>query len=106
VPRFWFGCEADDLTNALAFDTTRTPHGRRLNAMLGSDIGHWDVPVMADVLGEAWDLVERGAMARDDFRDFSCDNAVRLFTHTNPSFFDGTTVEAHARAVAGAAATR
>lgn len=106
VPRFWFGCEADDLTNALAFDTARTPHGSRLNAMLGSDIGHWDVPVMAEVLGEAWDLVEHGAMAREDFRDFSCDNAVRLFTHANPSFFEGTAVEAHARAVTAAPAAR
>ena len=99
VPSFWFGCEADDVTNALAFDTSRTPHGTRLHAMLGSDIGHWDVPVMADVLGEAWDLVEHAAMAPADFRDFACDNAIRLFTRANPSFFDGTTVAAYARTV-------
>jgi predicted TIM-barrel fold metal-dependent hydrolase len=99
VPRFWFGCEADDPTNALAFDTARTPHGARLNAMLGSDIGHWDVPVMDDVLGEAWELVQHGAMRAEDFRDFACDNAIRLLTRGNPDFFAGTAVEAYAATV-------
>ena len=97
VPRFWFGCEADDPTNAWAFDTTRTPHAARLNAMLGSDMGHWDVPVMDQVLGEAWELVERGHLDRDDFRAFACDNAIELHARSNPTFFKGTAVAGYAR---------
>ena len=97
VPRFWFGCEADDPTNAWAFDTTRTPHGARLKAMLGSDIGHWDVPVMEHVLGEAWELVEQGHLTHADFRAFACDNAIELHTRNNSAFFDGTAVESYAR---------
>ena len=97
VPRFYFGCEADDVTNAWAFDTARNPLGSRLNAMLGSDIGHWDVPVMDDVLGEAWSLVETGVMSRADFRGFSCDNVIRLHRRNNPAAFEGTAVANYAR---------
>ena len=50
---FFFGCEADDPMTATAFNTKVNPFGARLNAMFGSDISHWDVPDMADVLGEA-----------------------------------------------------
>jgi len=101
VPRFWFGCEADDPTSAWAFDTARTPHGARLNAMLGSDVGHWDVPVMDHVLGEAWGLVEDGLLRDDDFRAFACDNVIRLHARNNPTFFDGTAVAEYARRVVG-----
>ena len=38
---------------ATAFNTKVNPFGARLNAMFGSDISHWDVPDMAEVLGEA-----------------------------------------------------
>ena len=50
VPSFYFGCEADDPAVAWAFDTKTNPMGARLRAMFSSDIGHWDVPDMSDVL--------------------------------------------------------
>jgi hypothetical protein len=28
--------------------------------IFSSDIGHWDVPDIAGILGEAWELVETG----------------------------------------------
>ena len=90
---FFFGCEADDPSNATAFDTRRNPHGVRLNAVFSSDIGHWDVPDMREVLEEAYELVERGLLGEDDFRDFVFANPVELWTGSNPDFFAGTAVE-------------
>ena len=63
-----FGCEADDPLNALAFDDALLPHGARLNAMFASDIGHWDVPDVREVLPEAWELVEDGHLTRSGLR--------------------------------------
>ncbi|MEO8693140.1 MAG: amidohydrolase family protein [Acidimicrobiales bacterium] len=96
VSHFYFGCEADDPTNAWAFNPNN-PHGVRLRAVLGSDIGHWDVPDFREVLPEAYELVEHGLLTDDDFREFACDNAIRLHGGMNPRFFDGTAVEAYAR---------
>jgi hypothetical protein len=48
VPRFYFGCEADDPTNAWAFNQKANPMGARLNALFSSDVGHFDVPDMAE----------------------------------------------------------
>ena len=93
VPHFFFGCEADDPMNAWAFNERTNPFGARLGAMLSSDIGHWDVPDMRDVPGEAYELVERGLLTERDFRDFSFANAARLWAGVNPSFFKGTAVE-------------
>jgi hypothetical protein len=76
--------------NALAFARSLTPHGVRLNAMLSSDIGHWDVPDMREVVPEAWEQVEEGRMDRDAFRAFTCSNLVRMLTDVNPHFFDDT----------------
>jgi predicted TIM-barrel fold metal-dependent hydrolase len=87
-----FGCEADDAMNALAFDRSRLPHLIRLNAMFASDIGHWDVPDVREVLPEAWELVENGYLTEEDFVDFACGNVVRLLTDMNPRFFEGTAV--------------
>lgn len=89
----FFGCEADDPMNALAFDERINPRGSRLPAMFASDIGHWDVPDFNGVLGEAWELVEDELVTRAQFRDFMFANVTRLFTGTNPRFFDGTVVE-------------
>jgi predicted TIM-barrel fold metal-dependent hydrolase len=94
VPSFFFGCESDDPMNAWAFNTKLNPFGARLNAILSSDIGHWDVPDMREVLEEAYELVEREALTPDDFRDFAFTHPARLFAGANPRFFAGTGVEA------------
>jgi predicted TIM-barrel fold metal-dependent hydrolase len=90
--RCFFGCEADDPMNALAFDTRINPRGSQLQAMFASDIGHWDVPDFTGVLPEAWELVEDGLLDRDQFRAFTYGNVVELFTATNADFFAGTVV--------------
>ena len=90
--RCFFGCEADDPMNAMAFDTRINPQGAQLRAMFASDIGHWDVPDFTGVLPEAWELVEDDLVDRDQFRDFMFANVARLFTGTNPEFFAGTVV--------------
>ena len=41
--------------------------------------GHWDVPDACAVLPEAWELVERGHVAVDDFKAFTHDNALALW---------------------------
>jgi predicted TIM-barrel fold metal-dependent hydrolase len=97
VPRFFFGCEADDPMTSTAFNTKVNPFGARLNAMFGSDIAHWDVPDMSEVVEEAWEMVDHELITEDDFRDFVFANPVRLYTGGNPSFFDGTTVETAVR---------
>jgi hypothetical protein len=100
VPSFYFGCEADDPMNAWAFDTRTNPLGARLHAIFGSDIGHWDVRNMNEVVEEAWELVEHGLFSKDDFRAFTFENPVRFWTALNPGFFDGTSVESAAGAIA------
>jgi predicted TIM-barrel fold metal-dependent hydrolase len=99
VPRFYFGCEADDPANAWAFNTKVNPMGARLNALFSSDIGHFDVPDMTDVVPEAYELVEHGLITDDDFRDFMFGNAVRFWGEVNPDFFKGTAVEKQAAAL-------
>ena len=42
--QFFFGCEAEDRTIEFGFDN---PLGFDMAPTLGSDIGHWDVAVMA-----------------------------------------------------------
>ena len=91
--RFFFGCEADDRMNAVAFDRKLNHYRIKLNALLGSDIGHWDVIDMTGVIPEAHGLVEEGLMAEDDFRDFAFGHAVDLHAGVNPDFFKGTAVE-------------
>jgi predicted TIM-barrel fold metal-dependent hydrolase len=97
VKPFFFGCEADDRMNAVAFSKFN-PFGARINAIYSSDIGHFDVPDMVQVLPEAYELVEHGFLTSDDFRDFTFGNAVRLWGAGNPRFFEGTSV---AKAAAG-----
>jgi predicted TIM-barrel fold metal-dependent hydrolase len=95
--RFYFGCEADDATISWAFAEHVNPHGARLRPILGSDLGHWDVADMTTVLPEAFELVEDGLLDGAQFRELTCDNAIRLHGAMNPAFFDGTVVEAYAR---------
>lgn len=93
VSHFYFGCEADDPMNASAFNTKVNPFGAKLRAVFSSDIGHWDVPDMTEVTEEAYELVEKGVMAEEDFREFVFVNPTRLWTDMNPDFFKGTVVE-------------
>jgi hypothetical protein len=60
---------------------------------------------MRDPLPEAYELVEDGLISRDNFRDFTFANAVRLWGTQNPRFFEGTAVaRAAAQELARAAA--
>ena len=102
---FYFGCEADDRMNAVAFGNTN-PFGVKLNAIYSSDIGHFDVIDMRDPLPEAYELVEDGFITKDDFHDFVFGNTVRLWGTQNPNFFDGTRVAAEAKALLAQAPAR
>jgi len=93
VPNFYFGCEADDRMNAVAFDRRLNHGGVQLKACLGSDIGHWDVVDMTHVLPEAWQLVEEGLLSEEDFKQFAFTNQAEMHHAANPDFFKGTTVE-------------
>ncbi|MSQ71665.1 MAG: amidohydrolase [Betaproteobacteria bacterium] len=90
---FYFGCEADDPLVAMGFDTRLNPFGARLKALFSSDIGHWDVPDMNDVLEEAYELVEHKLIDEADFRDFTFTHSATLHAGMNPDFFKGTVVE-------------
>jgi predicted TIM-barrel fold metal-dependent hydrolase len=90
---FFFGCEADDPLTSMAFNTKVNPFGVELNAMMGSDIAHWDVPDMAEVLEEAWEMVDHEWIDESAFEKFTFTNPVRFYTDTNPAFFKGTAVE-------------
>ncbi len=106
VTPFYFGCEADDRANAWAFKRGANPFNARLNAIFGSDIGHFDVPDMMEVLPEAWELVDDGLITTGDFRDFTFANAVRLWGTGNPKFFEGTAVAKAAGAVLAETSSR
>ena len=99
VTPFYFGCEADDPSNVWAFNARANPLGARLNAIFSSDIGHFDVPDMTEVVPEAYEMVEDGLASAADFRDFTFANVVRLFGCQNPRFFADTRVAAAAEAV-------
>jgi predicted TIM-barrel fold metal-dependent hydrolase len=87
---FYFGCEADDVMTAWAFDK----HGQhRLQPIFSSDVGHFDVVDMSEVLEEAYELVEHQLITEDDFRQFVFTNPASLHTAMNPDFFKGTVVE-------------
>jgi hypothetical protein len=96
VPKFFFGCESDDPTVTYAFSPAN-PFGAKLGAILSSDISHFDVPDMTEVLEEAWELVEEKGMSEEDFHAFSFGNPVRLWASLNPDFFKDTVVEKQAR---------
>jgi len=93
VSSFYFGCEADDPLNAWAFDTKINPSGARLKVLFGSDIGHWDVPDIAEVVEETYELVEREIITEEDLRDFVFTNPVSFYASLNSEFFKGTVVE-------------
>ena len=93
----YIGCEADDPMTALAFDTAKNPHRAHFRVLLGSDIGHWDVPDSSIVFREAFELVDDGLISEAEFEEFTFSNAVRLYGEANPDFFAGTRVEQAAR---------
>jgi predicted TIM-barrel fold metal-dependent hydrolase len=95
---YYFGCEADDRMNAVAFGKMM-PLGARINALFSSDIGHFDVVDMRDPLPEAYELIEDGHITESDFSDFVFGNAVRLWGTQNPRFFEGTRVAKEAAAL-------
>jgi predicted TIM-barrel fold metal-dependent hydrolase len=98
---YYFGCEADDRMNSVAFGRAN-PFGAKLNAIYSSDIGHFDVIDFRDPLPQAYGLVEDGHITEDNFRDFVFANSVRLWGTQNPNFFDGTVVAREAAAVLAA----
>ena len=83
----------------LAHDEDGRTRLTRLGAILGSDIGHWDVPDITQVTEEAYEMVEKGLISAGDFRDFVFANPVRLWAGMNPDFFKGTVVEKQAAGV-------
>ena len=91
---FYFGCESDDRTTLWAFDPRM---GFRLRPVFSSDFTHFDVPDFREVIPEAYEMVERGYVTEQDFREFTFTNAATLHTRNNRDFFKGTVVE---RAVA------
>ena len=74
------------------------PYGARIKTLFGSDIGHFDVPDMREVLVEAHELVDGGIITPDDFRDFVFIYPVEFWTGVNPDFFKGTAIERQAAA--------
>jgi predicted TIM-barrel fold metal-dependent hydrolase len=92
---FYFGCEADDPTTVFAFDPRIKV---RLKAMFSSDIGHWDVHHIDEVVPEVYEALEEGHLSEEDFRDFTFSNILQLHGKMNPDFFKGTVVEKEAKA--------
>jgi predicted TIM-barrel fold metal-dependent hydrolase len=95
--QMYFGCEADDPLASLAFNTKALPLGATLRPILGSDIGHWDVPDIREVLVEAWELVEDKQIDEEQFREFSLGNGIRMLTSLNPGYFDDTVLRDEVR---------
>jgi hypothetical protein len=84
---------------SLAFDTKRNPLGARLNAVYGSDMGHYDLTDLRNAAVEAYEGVEDGLMTAEDFRDFAFVNPIKLHASMNPNFFQGTILEHEAEKV-------
>ena len=93
IPNFFFGCEGDDPMNPVAFQKNLLPMGAQIQTVYGSDISHWDVPDVREVLEEAYELVDEEKITPDNFKDFVFRNPIKLFASNNPDFFKGTTVE-------------
>jgi predicted TIM-barrel fold metal-dependent hydrolase len=90
---FFWGCEGDDPLVGLAYDRRVNPLGAQLRPMMGSDLGHWDVPSFTMPLVEAYELVEDGILTPEQFKEFVNTNAVRFYAGTGSSFFAGTAVQ-------------
>jgi predicted TIM-barrel fold metal-dependent hydrolase len=93
VDPFYFGCEADDRTMAVAFNRRLNPLGATLKPVFGSDIGHWDVLDAKSVLTEAWNLVNAKLLTPENFRDLTFVNPAMMHLSMNPDYFKGTVIE-------------
>ena len=79
------------------------PFGARLQPVFSSDLAHWDVEEMDEVVAEAFGLVRKGVLEERDFREFVFENPARLLLGQNPDIFVGTAVEAATAPLADAA---
>jgi hypothetical protein len=70
-----------------------------LRPILGTDISHWDAPVMNEVIVEAFELLEDKVIDEADFRAFTFENPVSLHRSANKDFFVGTVCEQEAASV-------
>jgi hypothetical protein len=104
VDSFFFGSESDDRTVAHAFNDKANPLGVKINAIYSSDVGHWDVPDLTEVLAESYALVEQGVISEDDFKAWAFDNPYKLYTGAKADFFKGTAIESKVPAPRVAAA--
>ncbi|MET0342429.1 MAG: amidohydrolase family protein [Polyangiales bacterium] len=93
VDSFFFGSESDDRTVAHAFNDKANPLGAKINAIYSSDVGHWDVPDLREVLAESYALVQQGVITEADFRAWTFENPYKLYTDAKADFFKGTQVE-------------
>jgi hypothetical protein len=51
------------------------------------------VPDFSEVIPEAFEMVEKGFVTEQDFREFTFTNAARLHTRNNPDFFKNSVIE-------------
>jgi hypothetical protein len=98
VRSFFFGVEAEDRSLAFGFSPANA-FGSRLQSIFSSDMGHWDVEDISEVVPAAFGLVEAGVITPADFRDFTFANPARLYLRGNPEFFQGTAVESQVKAL-------
>lgn len=98
IPNFYFGCEADDSLAFMAFNRKAYPLRAQVRAIMSFDLGHWDVTDMNGAAAEAYEQLEDGLIDETDFRTFAFSNSVQLYAGPNPNFFDGTRIEAAAKA--------
>jgi hypothetical protein len=68
--------------------------GFRLPPVFSSDFTHFDLPDFADIIPKAFEMVEKGFVTEQDFRELTFTNAAMLHTSNDPTFFKGTAIEA------------
>lgn len=85
------------LEGGVSWGRQLNPVGTPLNVLFGSDIGHWDVADMTEPVAESYALVQEGLLTPDEYRAFTCDNAIDLLAALDSRFFSGTLIEDYAR---------
>lgn len=98
VGSFYFGCEADDRGIPAAFSPANVG-GAQLRPVLSSDIGHWDVTDIAEVVAESYGFVDEGLITPEQYRQLTFTNGASMFLRADPGFFDGTPVAPHVPAL-------